>query len=186
MINFFKENISMIWKCILYHIAMMMFSLVVSIAGHRIGNTVYIIAGIFTIIFYLFLVYTLFIEKGNEDKIKIDGGRLEKSNSYGFLVFLAANSLNLVLSLVAFVTYFFTTPDTVTAANSIHGAFKIIVHYYNAVYMVVTAALPKFPAIYILTVVPGLVVAGVSYILGINGVKHFMPESKKEDRERRR
>jgi len=165
---------------------MMVFSLIVFIAGRRIGNTVYIIAGIFTIIFYLFLVYSLFIEKGAEDKVKIDGGRMDKKPAYGFLVFLTANSVNLLLSLVAFITYFFTIPDTVTTMNNVYGVFKLIVHYYNAVYIVVTAALPTFPAIYMLTVIPGLAVAGVSYILGINGVKHFMPESKKQDRERRR
>jgi hypothetical protein len=52
--------------------------------------------------------------------------------------------------------------------------------------MVITAATPTFPAIYMLTVIPGTIVAGVSYIMGINGIKHFMPESKKADRERRR
>ena len=52
--------------------------------------------------------------------------------------------------------------------------------------MILTAATPNFPAIYMLTVIPGMLVAGVSYIMGINGIKHFMPESKKTNNERRR
>ena len=185
MIKFFKDNISMMWKCILYHIAMMVFSLVVYIVGYKLGNTVYIIAGVFTIIFYLFLVYSLFIEKGAEDKIKIDGGRMDKNKGYGFYTYLGANAINLLFGLIAFITYFFVTDGT-SSINGIHGAFKLIVHYYNAIYMIITAATPTFPAIYMLTVIPGMLVAGVSYIMGINGIKHFMPESKKADRERRR
>ena len=185
MIKFFKDNLSMMWKCILYHIAMMVFSLVVYIVGYKLGNTVYIIAGVFTIIFYLFLIYSLFIEKGAEDKIKIDGERMSKNNGYGFYTYLGANSINLLLGFIAFITYFFITEGS-SAVNGIHGAFKLIVHYYNAIYMVITAATPAFPAIYMLTVIPGTIVAGVSYIMGINGIKHFMPESKKADRERRR
>ena len=87
MIKFFKENIAMIWKVILTQIAMMIFGLIVVLATAMINEVLCQVAGALSILLYLFVLYSHFIEKGNEDKIKIDGGRMEKKNFYGLFVF---------------------------------------------------------------------------------------------------
>lgn len=186
MIKFFKENIAMIWKVILTQIAMMIFGLIVVLATAMINEVLCQVAGALSILLYLFVLYSHFIEKGNEDKIKIDGGRMEKRNFHGLFVYLASQSINIILCLVTFITYFFTNPEVETGMNQVYATFKIIVTYYNAAYLSVTKLVPGFPLIFLLLLIPGAVVCFLSYFGGIRGVKHFMPESKKVNNERTR
>ncbi|MBQ9744059.1 MAG: hypothetical protein IJW19_02945 [Clostridia bacterium] len=186
MVKFFKENLAMIWKVVLTQIAMMVFGLIVVLATRMINPVLYHIAGGLSILLYLFVLYSHFIEKGNEDKIKIDGGRMARKNFYGLFVYLCAQSLNIILSLVTFITYFFTSSEVSTGMNEVYAAFKIITHYYNGAYLSVTSLLPDFPLIYLLLIIPGALVCFLSYFGGIRGIKHFMPESKKVSRERTR
>lgn len=185
MIKFIKDNFNMVWKFFLNHVAMAMFALVVHIAGKMLNEAVYYAAGALSILLYLFLLYSMLIDKGSEDKIKIDGGRMKKNNCYGLYVALIANSINILLCVITLVTSFFIGEGTVVI-NTVHSVFKLIVNYYNAMYLSITNLTPTFPAIYLISVIPSLIVCMLSYIAGINGYKHFIPESKKVDRERRR
>jgi len=184
MIKFFKENGGMIWKIVLTQIGMMVFALIVVLATAMINDVLCHVAGVLAIVMYLFVLYSHLIEKGNEDKIKIDGGRMKKNNFYGLFVYLASQCVNIVLSLVTFVTYLFTSAETETGINQVHAAFKLITHYYNAVYLSITRLLPGFPLIYLLLIIPGAIVCFLSYFGGIRGLKHFMPEPKKIRNER--
>ena len=74
MIKFFKDNLAMIWKIVLTQIGMMVFGLIVVLSTSMINPVLCHIAGGLSILMYLFVLYSHFIEKGNEDKIKIDGG----------------------------------------------------------------------------------------------------------------
>ena len=184
MIKFFKENGSMIWKIVLTQIGMMVFGLIVVLSTAMINKILCHVAGALAIVMYLFVLYSHLIEKGNEDKLKIDGGRMKRNNFYGLFVYLASQSVNILISLVTFITYLFTNAEAETAANQIHAAFKLITHYYNAVYLSVTQLLLDFPLIYLLLIIPGAIVSFLSYFAGIRGIKHFMPESKKVKNER--
>ncbi len=186
MIKFFKENVSLIWKCVLNRIAMVVFALIVLLASSMINNVLFHVAGVLTILFYLFLIYSMMIEKGNEDKLKIDGGRMKRNDMYGLYVYLCAHALNILFCIITFVLYFFTNDNVGSTINDIYGFFRIVTHYINAVYLSVTSIAPNFPAIYLITVIPGALCAYLSYFAGVRGVRHFMPESRKVDRERRR
>ena len=186
MIKFIKENSGIIWKCVLNRIAIVVFALIVLIASKMINETLFHIAGALSVILYLFLIYTMMIEKGNEDKIKIDGGRMAKNDMYGLYVYLCANAVNILFCVVTFVLYFFTDGATGSFVNEAYGFFRIVTHYYNAIYLSITSLVPNFPAIYIISVIPGTLCAYFSYFAGVRGAKHFMPESKKVDNERRR
>ncbi len=179
MIKFFKENGGVIWKIALTQIGMMVFGLIVVLSTAMINKILCHIAGALSIAMYLFVLYSHMIEKGNEDKIKIDGGRMKRNNFYGLFVYLASQCVNIFVSLVTFVTYLFTSSETETAVNQVHAAFKLITHYYNAVYLSITQLLLDFPAIYLLLIIPGAIVCFLSYFAGIRGIKHFMPEPKK-------
>ena len=186
MIKFVKENASLIWKCVLNRIAMIVFALIVLIASKMINETLFHIAGVLSMVLYLFLIYTMMIEKGNEDKIKIDGGRMAKNDMYGMYVYLCANAINILFCLATFILYFFTDGATGSFVNDAYSFLRIVTHYYNDVYLSITSLVPDFPAIYLISVIPGTLCAFLSYFAGVRGVKHFMPESKKVDNERRR
>ena len=186
MINFFKDNLGMIWKIVITQIGMMVFGLIVVLSSAMINPLLCHIAGGLSILMYLFVLYSHFIEKGNEDKIKIDGGRMEKRNFYGLFVYLASQFLNIVLSVITAVTFYFTDNEVETVMNRVYATFKLITHYYNGAYLSVTRLVPDFPFIYLLLIIPGAIVCFLSYFGGIRGVKHFMPEPKKIRNERTR
>lgn len=186
MIKFFKENVSLIWKCVLNRIAIVVFALIVIIASKMINNALFHIAGVLSILLYLFLIYTMMIEKGNEDKIKIDGGRMKQNDMYGLYVYLCANAINILFCIITLVLHLFVSSETVGFLNDAYSFFRIVTHYYNAVYLSLTSLVPDFAAIYLISVIPGSLCAFLSYFAGVRGVKHFMPESKKVDNERRR
>ena len=186
MIKFLKDNANLIWKCVLNRIAIVVFALIVLIASKMINETLFHIAGVVAIALYLFLIYTMMIEKGNEDKIKIDGGRMVKNDMYGLYVYLCANALNVLLCIATFILYYFADGTIGSFTNEAYGFFRIITHYYNAIYISITSLVPNFPAIYLISVIPGALCAYLSYFAGVRGAKHFMPESKKLDNERRR
>jgi hypothetical protein len=186
MIKFFKDNLAMIWKIVLTQIGMMVFGLIVVLSTSMINPVLCHIAGGLSILMYLFVLYSHFIEKGNEDKIKIDGGRMEKKNFYGLFVYLASQSLNIILSIGTAITYYFTDSEVETFMNRVYATFKIITHYYNGAFLSITKLTPDFPFIYLLLMIPGAIVCFLSYFYGIRGVKHFMPEPKKITNERTR
>jgi len=186
MIKFIKENTRLIWKCVLNRIAIVVFALIVLIATKMINETLFHMAGALSVVLYLFLIYTMMIEKGNEDKIKIDGGRMTKNDMYGLYVYLCANAINIFFCVVTLVLSFFTNGEMGSFINDTYSFFRIVTHYYNAVYLSITSLVPNFPAIYLISVIPGTLCAYFSYFAGVRGVKHFMPESKKVDNERRR
>ena len=186
MIKFFKENAGLIWKCILNRIAMVVFALIVLLATKMINNTLFHVAGALTVLLYLFLIYSMMIEKGNEDKIKIDGGRMVKNDMYGLYVYLCAHAINIVFCIATVILYYTASAEAGGFAANLFGFFRIVTHYFNGVYLSITSLVPGFPAIYLISVIPGALCAFLSYFAGVRGAKHFMPESKKVDRERRR
>ena len=107
--GFFSKNLDAISRLFIYHIAMCIFGLVVAIATvmlstqfsgekEELGAITYI-ASAFAVLVYLGLIYVCMWEKGAADKIKIDGGRLNKNNARGILFWLIANSVNIFMVL---------------------------------------------------------------------------------------
>lgn len=59
-----------------------------------------LVASLFSIVFYLVVLYTVGWDIGARDKIKIDGGRMREMPAKGFLIALGANSINILLALL--------------------------------------------------------------------------------------
>ena len=101
--KFLKENSYDIVKLFVNQIGIAIFSMAlysaVSIAmpGGGLSSTIEIVISIFATLFYLVLVYTAMWEIGAKDKIRIDGGKMEKFPLKGFLMGLVSNSPNFVL-----------------------------------------------------------------------------------------
>ncbi|MBQ8163609.1 MAG: hypothetical protein IJZ93_04510 [Clostridia bacterium] len=179
MKKFLKENLHMVGKIWCNHFGMMVFGLMVSIAISMLSvqinnNVIKIIAGVFMILMYMFLLYTVMWEKGASDKVKIDGGRLKKNKLYGLYVSLYANSLFILLALLIIIFYHCGLTD----ASSF---LSVVSSFINGMYIIFTGMCPTwFVYIYLIIQLPSLIVCTVSYILGVNGVKYIFPESKKQ------
>jgi hypothetical protein len=99
MISFLKENSYYMVKMLVDQLAMTIFGTMLAIAASR-SPQLLLASSIFSILFYLFILYSVGWEIGAKDKIKIDGGRLRPMPSKGFFIALGANIPNLLLALL--------------------------------------------------------------------------------------
>ena len=176
MLTFIKENYRTSLKLFINQMGMTVFGLIVLIAAKLLNNVVFHCAGVLAILMYMYLLYTAMWEKGSEDKIRIDAGRIKENKLYGLYVSLIANFLNILFGIIIVITSFFA--ENVAFCGDIYGAIKIIDTYINGMYMSLTYSV-KTPFIYLIIVLPALLVSTVSYISGINGQRYIFPQSKK-------
>ncbi|MBQ3041495.1 MAG: hypothetical protein IJD42_07865 [Clostridia bacterium] len=182
--QFFSKNFDAISKLFVYHIAMCIFGMVVTIAvemlsiqigGEHEGLSIATyISSAFGILIYLGLIYVCMWEKGASDRLKIVGGRMKENKFKGLLFWLIASSINIfILINVAILSF-------IPVANNVHGIMAIISMFYNAMYLPELVAMNQITWLYIVVLIPGAVMATVSYILGIKGYKCIFPEPKAE------
>ncbi len=189
---FFKNNMDGISKLFVNHIAMCIFGLVVSIALEMLATQIrgesetlsvvtYIAGGLGALV-YLGLVYVCMWEKGASDKIKIDGGRLKRNNLKGLLMWLIANSINIFLLVnIAILSFIPQAQDT-------HGILTIAGLYYNAMYYPFLWVFSniEITSLYLVALIPGALVATLSYLSGVSGQRCIFPEPKKEQNRKLR
>lgn len=192
MIKYIKENLDSIFKLFINHMGMMIFSLVVLLTSKLISskmnnNAIFYIMGAIAVLMYFSLIYTAMWEKGAQDKIKIDGGRLNKNIFSGLYFYLIANAIAIFAGVVALIFSFFVTKEA-SFVNDVYVVFRLISHYYNGMYMWITQLNFASPVIhsliYIAVIIPGTLVAFVSYILGVKGFKCIFPEPKRDQNRR--
>ena len=197
-VAFFKSNFDAISKLFLNHVAMCVFGMVVSLATKLLNDKVftnpgeepapgfgvlgYVMCGV-GILMYLCLIYVCMWEKGAADKIKIDGGRLNKNNARGILFWLIANSINIfmVLNLVIVAILFTATGGENVTINTIHGILGMFTMIGNGMYYPILWHLfGNLSWLFFIVLIPGAIVAWLSYISGVKGHKCIFPEPKKE------
>lgn len=188
---FFKNNMDAISKLFVYHIAMCIFGLVVSIALEMLATQIRDtesewlsvatwIGGVFAMLIYLGLTYVCMWEKGASDKIKIDGGRQKKNIGKGILIWLVASSIDIFILLNIAVLSF------IPGAENTHGLITLAGLYYNAMYYPLLWLFSKFEitALYLIVLIPGALTAFLSYLSGVKGQKCIFPEPKGERNRR--
>ena len=106
--------------------SMMLYTAVGSIENEKLSNGLSIFVSIFSICFYLALVYYATWELGAKDKIRIDGGRVEPCKNKGLIMSLYANLPNFVLgflSTVLITVYMFVGSDGLKSAFALVNLF---------------------------------------------------------------
>ena len=127
----FKENSYDIVRLYINQLGIMIFSMMLytavgSIENEKLSNGLSIFVSIFSICFYLALVYYATWELGAKDKIRIDGGRVEPCNNKGLIMSLYANLPNFVLgflSTVLIAVYMFVGSDGLKSAFALVNLF---------------------------------------------------------------
>ncbi len=99
---FLKKNMHRIMRVLVNQVGLMIFSTVMtSTAGvmrEDLKMPMMVVASIFSICFYFFLVFYTMREEGSSDSVKIAGGRLAYDGAYGFKIGLCATAPNFVFS----------------------------------------------------------------------------------------
>ncbi len=99
MINFIKENSYSMVKMFINQLGMTIFGTMLALSTGN-NNSLLLASSIFSVLFYMFLVYSVGWELGAKDKIRVDSGRMREFPSKGFFVALGANLPNLILAVL--------------------------------------------------------------------------------------
>lgn len=180
-----KENVSTLTSFIAIQLGMMIFGMIVIGAATGIGNTALLItASVFSVGFYLILLYNKAWLMGAKDKIRIDGGRLDKMPLKGLLLSFTANILNAILGILAIIGYFGINKDNITSFwAQLYAISKGIARFIQSFYIGFLNLLePYFPAILngeteihpiwlIVIIIPALLVCTLGYLFGSNNYR---------------
>ncbi len=136
MLTFLKDNSNNIVKLAVNQIAMTIFGLLLSAATFS-NDTLKLVTGIISILFYFYLLYTAAWDIGARDKIKIDGGRMKKSKFKGFYLGLFANSVNFLLLFISITCFYLANHLELQWAANTTAISGLIAWLINGMYIAV-------------------------------------------------
>lgn len=190
-----KMNFKDFWKYYSYsivrifvdQIAIAIFGLALTLgtsaAGQSIGEDtaklLTVIASIFAVLFFLFMVAELCFRMGASDKEKTDNGRLVRNNLTGLYMGLLANLPNFILALG--YTVFSAIPATNGSVSGFFGlAAKLVCGEYLGLLSIKVAGtmLSSIPPVYFLVIIPCVFAAWLGYYLGVSGKIIIRPTKK--------
>ena len=120
--------------------AMMLYTAAGVVENEAFGDGVILAVSVFSILFYLFLLYTAAWDLGAKDKIRIDSGRLEKCGYKGAVMALVANIQNFVLAICAVVTLGVFMASALDGFYSAFAVFNLIMRLFMSMYLGVIQA----------------------------------------------
>lgn len=183
MISFLKENSYYIVKMFVNQLGLTMFGTLLASATLRHPNWL-LGTSIFSIVFYLFILYTVGWEIGAKDRIRVDGGRMKFSPAKGFLIALCANSINLLLALLMGLGILLGNEFGANMTLICNAVARLIEGMYLGLIVTLENSLFSNVVIeqiwwwFIVITLPAIIVGGVSYLMGMAEIK-ILPVSKK-------
>lgn len=180
MKNFFKTHSYNSVKLFLNQIVMSMLGLMMLLVATKLSSFAFrLLAGLFSIGFYLFLTYTSMWEVGNRDKLDENGVADGKRMFSGFFIALVSNSLNILLAVFVALGKLFSSSEFF---GSIGGVSAVIANLIEGVYAPITGIevsvgkdLKAFAVTYFIMVLPSLITATLAYIAGRKDLRITKP-----------
>ncbi len=169
--EFLKENSYNMVKMFVDQIAMTVFGTIVTIATSG-NDDLLLIASLFSIVFYLVVLYTVGWDIGARDKIKIDGGRMREFPAKGFLIALGANSINILLALLIGLGILINTEWAGNISVVCNAIARLIQGMYLGAIKLLEDALFADAVIqdvwwwFLITPIPAILTGGLSYYMG--------------------
>ena len=185
MKNFFKDGADTIVRLIVTQLGMTMFGLMVTMttrvlpgAADKTRDPMLLVVSFFSVIMYLFILYTHIWEKGAKDRIKFDGGRMEKQPLKGLYLSLVANSVNILLGIIMCLTYYLgNAADSVGSLSyqifgSANDIARLIQGMYTGIIIYISPdATAVSPLIFIAITLPAIAVTTFGYFWGFSNKK---------------
>lgn len=186
--TFWKDTSGLIGKMIINQIGIMVFGFIVCTATIQ-NTTLLLCASLFSVAFYLVLLYVMAWEFGAKRHAGIEAGRLDAKPFWGVKISLVANAVNLAAALTASVAKlvvvagtpfsFFTAKgaDIVAAtgpsvAYDIYAVALSVGSFLQVMYMGITHfLLPNCPLHLFLIVLPAVAASELGYYLGTKEYK---------------
>lgn len=178
MKKFFEKYSYESVRLFLNQFAISLLGLTLTLASSMMGSRpLAIITSLLSIAFYLFLQYTVAWGVGANDKISIDCGHAKKDMKIPVLMWLLANSVNLIIAICFSVGYAFRHIEAFgnmvfvsrVAAFILEGEYNGVL----SIKLVGDWTLASIPASYFLITVPSLLVVLFGYSMGLRGKGHL-------------
>ena len=181
MKSFFSQYSYSMIKMFVNQIAISIFGFSLAMATIAANNPIFtVIVSVFSILFYLFLIYTMTWEIGATDRISVDVGKMPYRPHTGLFVAFFANLPNILVAVLYAIAYPFMTEHR--WAGNLNAALNLISALtegmYRGIISIVTIppsgeALYKFWWTYFLIVIPALIVAWIAYFAGFKNFRIF-------------
>ena len=209
MKSFFKQYSYNIVKNLINQFAISIFGALLSMvmmASSKTHNVWAVIVSIFSVAFYLFLIYTTTWEIGAKDRISVDVGKKEYKPLTGLLISLFANIPNIILAIILLVTRILSSFAFVQdPATSFENTMSKIISGINFVASAVTGVafqgmysgilMIKIPTMqeslahqwwpYFIIVIPALVTAAIAYNTGYKNFRLIAPLFDKKNKNKK-
>ena len=195
MKNFLKNHSYDMVTMLLNQIAIALFGFSLVLAAMKIDNdTLRNVTSVFSILFYLVLLYIKAWDIGFKDKISVEQGKKANNAFRGALISLCANAINYLLAI--FIMLRALLPN-VSVFDSIGGVAQAIAVFAQGMYtgllvnQVGGAPLNTYWISYFIIPLPAILVSGLAYYFGLHDVKYTgffhknqYPESDREPKRK--
>ena len=190
MKTFWKENSYKIVRLIVFQLGIGVLGIITSFATAGLEmKWVYPASSVFCIVFYLFLVFNMCYEDGQKDGIRIESGKIKRDPLKYFVIGFIANSLNLLLGVLALVFRLviraplngLLSPEDYSPAwaYSLQETFAVIARILHTMYLGVIQAISDRSVLLLVVIpFPAIIVAGGAYLLGIRFKDGFFPKKQ--------
>ena len=183
MKSFFKQYSYNVVRDLLNQFAISVFGAMLSMATSAAeSNTLSIVVSVFSIVFYLFLVYTTMWEIGAKDKISVDVKKKPCRPHNGLLISAVANIPKLVIALLFIVAAYFISSETVATNMEVilRLAYMLLGGMYTGLMMSVKVTAAGATMIsawwaYLVFIIPALLVSWVAYYAGFKNFRLIAP-----------
>ncbi len=191
MRNFFSRYSYSMVKMFVNQFAIGLLGAVLALAT-LMNTTLAIIAGVFSVLFYLFLIYTMTWEIGAKDRISSDCGKIKSRAYRGFLLSLIANTPNYLIAIIYTVAHFVTPNSDSVELVARTASFFCEGMYYGLMTKITLggASLFEYWWSYFIITIPAILTAGIAYWIGTKNL-HFTkmmeaqyPESDREPKKK--
>lgn len=186
--KFLKQNSYDIVRLLLNQFALAVFGVVLTTAARMRADGGFdwltLVVSIFSALFYLYILYATLLEMGGKHKVKIDSGSMPGDRHLGVKLMLIAQIPNFLVLFLMLLGWIF---GHAVAGNSffigLFGITQMIMYFLQSMYDgIIGAIIPNASGTldyffvwlsYLISVLPAILVAWGSYILGLKEKKIF-------------
>lgn len=168
MLNFFRDNSRIISKLYFYHFGAAFFSIMMILAVPDDNVTLGLAIGIFCALFLIFLNHVVLWEEGALGRLRADAGRAAYNPLKGLYIMLAVNFPNFLLAILYILG---SKAGPFGWDSGILDFFRVIMLFWEAMYVRVMQAIGTSPFLWLLAPVPAILLGFISYWLGLAGCR---------------
>lgn len=190
MKGFFKNHSYDMVTMLLHQIVISMFGFSLVLATMKMDNDALRNAtAIFSVLFYLVLLYIKAWDIGYKDKISVEQGKKANNPLRGALISLCANAINYVLAIFVMLRALLPNISILTSIGDVCQALCVFgqgMYTGLLVNQVGGAPLNTYWFVYFLTPIPAILICGLSYYFGLHDVKYtgFFHKNQYPDSDR--